>query len=47
VPDGPGIGVALDDERIARYAELYEREGEEFAFRDSAALKATPLLPKL
>jgi L-alanine-DL-glutamate epimerase-like enolase superfamily enzyme len=47
VPDGPGIGVALDRERVQRYADLYEREGEGFAFRDSAAVEATPLLPKL
>jgi galactonate dehydratase/glucarate dehydratase len=47
VPERPGIGVALDAERVGRYAELYEREGGAFAFRDSAALEATPLLPKL
>jgi glucarate dehydratase len=27
VPDGPGLGVALDPERVARYAELYRRKG--------------------
>jgi hypothetical protein len=46
VPDQPGIGVALDRERVERYAELYEREGDDFGFRDAAALRATPLLPK-
>jgi L-alanine-DL-glutamate epimerase-like enolase superfamily enzyme len=46
VPDQPGIGVALDPERVARYSELYEREGDEFGFRDAEALRATPLLPK-
>ena len=46
VPEEPGIGVELDDERVEQYAELYENEGEEFGFRDAAALRATPLLPK-
>ena len=27
VPDGPGLGVSLDRERLARYAELYQRLG--------------------
>jgi glucarate dehydratase len=27
VPDGPGLGVRLDPERVARYAELYRRQG--------------------
>jgi glucarate dehydratase len=27
VPDGPGLGVSLDPERVARYAELYRRLG--------------------
>jgi glucarate dehydratase len=27
VPDGPGLGVRLDPERVARYAELYEELG--------------------
>jgi hypothetical protein len=31
---------------VERFAELYEREGEQFGFHDPAALKATPLLPK-
>jgi L-alanine-DL-glutamate epimerase-like enolase superfamily enzyme len=46
VPDRPGIGVELDAERVGLYSELYEREGEQFGFHDSAALEATPLLPK-
>ena len=28
LPPGPGIGVELDPDRVATYAELYEREGE-------------------
>ncbi len=27
VPDGPGLGVSLDPERVARYAELYRKRG--------------------
>jgi L-alanine-DL-glutamate epimerase-like enolase superfamily enzyme len=46
VPRGPGIGVDLDPERVARYSELYEREAANFAFHDAAALSATPVIPK-
>lgn len=46
VPSEPGIGAALDAERVERYAELYRREGADFGFRDAAALTATPVLPK-
>ena len=46
VPERPGLGVDLDAERVERYSELYRREGEHFGFHDSAAIKATPLLPK-
>jgi glucarate dehydratase len=28
LPDGPGIGVELDRERVTEFAELYAREGE-------------------
>jgi L-alanine-DL-glutamate epimerase-like enolase superfamily enzyme len=28
LPDGPGIGVELDRERVAEFGELYERDGE-------------------
>jgi L-alanine-DL-glutamate epimerase-like enolase superfamily enzyme len=47
VPTGPGLGVRIDEERVARYAELYQREGALFAFHDTAALSATPVLPKM
>ncbi|MDA3645893.1 mandelate racemase/muconate lactonizing enzyme family protein [Saccharopolyspora indica] len=30
VPDAPGIGVELDRDRLARYAELHQTSGEEF-----------------
>jgi len=46
VPQRPGIGVDLDPQRVARYAELYEREAANFAFHDPAALAATPVIPK-
>ncbi|MBB5154074.1 mandelate racemase/muconate lactonizing enzyme family protein [Saccharopolyspora phatthalungensis] len=32
VPDGPGIGVLLDRDRLARYAELYQVAGHEYGF---------------
>jgi len=47
LPTGPGIGVELDRERVARYAELYQKEAAAFAFSEPAALTRTPLLPKL
>lgn len=28
VPDGPGLGVSLDRDKLARYAELYQRLGD-------------------
>jgi L-alanine-DL-glutamate epimerase-like enolase superfamily enzyme len=47
VPQRPGIGVDLDQDRVAGYAGLYQREGQDFAFHDPAALAATPVIPKL
>jgi L-alanine-DL-glutamate epimerase-like enolase superfamily enzyme len=46
VPTGPGIGVDLDKERVERYAELYRTKAAEFAFSDTRALAATPVIPK-
>jgi L-alanine-DL-glutamate epimerase-like enolase superfamily enzyme len=46
VPRRPGIGVDLDPDRVARYAELYQRESQRFAFHDPLALAATPVIPK-
>ena len=46
VPDQPGIGVDLDAERVAKYAELYEKEGANFAFHESETMARTPLMPK-
>ncbi|WP_216210796.1 mandelate racemase/muconate lactonizing enzyme family protein [Amycolatopsis aidingensis] len=46
VPEGPGLGVRLDPERVAKYAELFRAEGTEFAFHDPAAVSAPLALPK-
>lgn len=40
VPEGPGLGIELDEERVAKYAELYRTQLEGFAFHDSEAIKA-------
>lgn len=44
VPTEPGIGVTLDRDKVARYAELYRTKGDDFSFtsQDSGA----PALPK-
>lgn len=47
VPSGPGLGVELDRDKVARYEALYEEEGDEFAFHEAEAMTATPLIPKL
>lgn len=44
VPDGPGLGVSLDQDKVARYAEQFRREGASYSFADSGV--ETPLLPK-
>lgn len=31
VPSGPGLGVELDEDRMARYVELFEKEGDYYA----------------
>lgn len=46
VPEGPGIGVELDGERVAEYAELYRREARSFSFHESEKIAGTPLMPK-
>ncbi|MGH3500326.1 MAG: mandelate racemase/muconate lactonizing enzyme family protein [Nocardioidaceae bacterium] len=46
VPDAPGIGVELDGDRVARYAEAYAKNRESYAFHDPAAMAATPVMPK-
>lgn len=47
VPDGPGLGISLDTERVGRYAEAYRRDPDGYSFRDSGSLQATPVMPKL
>ena len=46
VPDGPGLGVALDPDKVERYAELYRTEGASFAFHHPDALAGAHALPK-
>ena len=46
VPDGPGLGVELDPDKVERYAALYRERGHEFAFHDPRALEDTPVIPK-
>jgi L-alanine-DL-glutamate epimerase-like enolase superfamily enzyme len=46
VPEGPGIGVELNADRVAEGAERYEREASLFAFDDPSALARTPVMPK-
>jgi len=46
LPTGPGIGVNLDRDKLARYAELYRKQGN-FGFYDPEALADTPLIPKM
>ncbi|GAA5121560.1 mandelate racemase/muconate lactonizing enzyme family protein [Haloechinothrix salitolerans] len=47
VPDGPGLGIRLDPDRVNRYSELYRTDSGAFAFSDPAALSAAHALPKL
>lgn len=44
VPVRPGVGVGLDAEKVARYAELYRTEGASFSFGDPGT--RCPALPK-
>jgi L-alanine-DL-glutamate epimerase-like enolase superfamily enzyme len=46
VPAGPGLGVALDADKVAKYADLYRTEGAAFAFHDGDVLTRAPALPK-
>lgn len=47
VPDGPGLGVTLDRDKVARYAEAYAKDPDAHAFHDEDALTAPPSLPRL
>lgn len=44
VPEGPGLGVELDRDRVQQYAELYLKKGADFAFAGRS--ERTPTLPK-
>jgi glucarate dehydratase len=45
VPTGPGLGVRLDPERVARYAELYKELGDYPYDRDPGRPDWYPLIP--
>ncbi len=45
VPDAPGLGITLDPERVARYAELYRRLGGYPYDRDPLRPDWYPLVP--
>lgn len=45
VPDGPGLGVRLDRDRVARYAELYRELGSYPYDRDPSRPGWYPLIP--
>jgi L-alanine-DL-glutamate epimerase-like enolase superfamily enzyme len=47
VPDGPGLGITLDAERVGKYAEAYRSSPDGYAFHDSGSMEATPVMPKL
>lgn len=46
VPTGPGIGVALDRDKVARYADLYRTKGDDFSFTGQDGAAPAPALPK-
>jgi hypothetical protein len=35
VPDGPGLGVTLDDDKVAAFSASFEREGMSTTYADS------------
>jgi glucarate dehydratase len=45
VPDGPGLGVELDRDKLARYHAAYENEGGISEFYDPARPDWVPALP--
>ena len=45
VPTGPGLGVEVDWDKVARYHELYENEGQVSEFYDAARPDWIPALP--
>ena len=45
VPAGPGLGVEIDPERLAKYARLYQEKGEAGEFLDPHRPEWIPTLP--
>jgi glucarate dehydratase len=45
VPDGPGLGVKLDRDKLAEYAELYKRLGGYPYDKDPLRPDWTPVVP--
>ena len=45
VPDGPGLGVTLDRDKLGRYSELYKSLGGYPYDRDPARPEWYPLVP--
>jgi len=45
VPDGPGLGIKLDREKISKYSELYKRLGAYPYDRDPGRPGWTPVIP--
>ncbi|GAB3301948.1 mandelate racemase/muconate lactonizing enzyme family protein [Parasphingorhabdus pacifica] len=46
VPAEPGLGVRLDEKKVERYADLYDRKAGDFSFTDEGAAMISPALPK-
>jgi glucarate dehydratase len=46
VPTGPGLGVELDPDRVARYHELYQRAGSYPYIGDASRPGWTPMIPE-
>jgi glucarate dehydratase len=46
VPTGPGLGVSLDQDKVAHYHELYERDGFQSWTEDPNDAARVPIIPK-
>ncbi|GAA3729804.1 mandelate racemase/muconate lactonizing enzyme family protein [Salinactinospora qingdaonensis] len=47
VPEAPGLGVTLDTDKVATYAEAYARDPRGYAFHDQDKLSAAPAIPRI
>ncbi|PSO06408.1 hypothetical protein B9Q04_16200 [Candidatus Marsarchaeota G2 archaeon BE_D] len=45
VPDGPGLGVEVDEKKLEKYAEVYRQQGDVNEFYDPARPNWVPILP--